>query len=316
METCRNKIYTGAYLPAIGFGTGVVRKYTRNSYLFAKFYIRCLLSSIKHMRIHQQFDIDWNMPKMVSCAAQEGYRFFDSGRIYAYSESSIAKGLEKVGIAREECFLVTKVSDMDVERPYSPNTVEGNLRDSLHYLNTDYVDAYLLHWPHGDWLGIYRQMEDVYRMGLARAIGVCNFEVQHFRLLEKECKIRPMICQLELHPFRTRQDVRRYCAEHGIVIMAHTPTGRMCDKIRNNPILQELSSKYGKTVAQIILRWHYQNGIVPVVATRSSVHIQENKNIFDFEISTADMEQIEMLNEDYVMLVGNGIDDPNYIYNL
>ena len=303
-------------VPAIGFGTGVVKRYTRNPYLFAKVYLRYILSSVKHRKLHKNLYSDLHMSDIVAAAVRENYRLFDSGRIYAYSEPSIGKGLAKAKIAREEIFLTTKISDMDITRECSPKTVEGNLANSLRYLNTEYIDAYLLHWPHGDWTDIYHQMEAVYRKGLARAIGVCNFQMEHFRQLERSSTVRPMLCQLELHPLHSRREIREYCDAHDIVIMAHTPTGRMCEKIRTNPVLQELAEKYSKTIAQIILRWHYQNGVVPVVATTSPAHMRENRDIFDFDISSEDMEKIEGIDEQYVMLPGNGIDDPNYIYNL
>ena len=316
MEFCKKNLSTGVRVPAIGFGTGVVRRYTRNPYLFSKVYLRYVLSSVKHMKIHKGLYSDLHMPNIVAEAARKGYRLFDSGRIYAYSEPSIGKGLAKTNIARENFFLTTKISDMDITRNSSPETVEGNLEDSLRYLNAEYIDAYLLHWPHGKWLDIYHQMESVYQKRRARAIGVCNFQLEHFRRLESEGGIRPMLCQLELHPLHSRRAIREYCDEHNIVIMAHTPTGRMCEKIRMNPALQELAKKYGKSITQIILRWHYQNGIIPIVATTSLTHMEENMDIFNFDISQEDVGKIEDLDEQYVMLPGNGIDDPNYIYNL
>ena len=125
-----------------------------------------------------------------------------------------------------------------------------------------------------------------------------------------------MIHQTELHPLNSKKEIRQYCKEHGILIMAHTPTGRMGKQIRQNKTLQELANKHNKTIAQIIVRWHYQNGVVPIIATKSIKHMQENKDIFDFSLTEDDMAAIEYIDEGLVLLPGNGIDDPNYIYNL
>ena len=316
MHTETRTLRTGQTIPSIGFGTGVIRRYSRNPWLFMKARIRPILNSIRHVCLHPELVGDLCMSRIVDQAIQMNYRLFDCGRIYGYSEVMVGDGILRSGKRREDFFLVTKISDMDVTRSVSPNNVRGNLEDSLRYLKTSYVDAYLLHWPHGDWIDIFRQMEVLYEEGIARAIGVCNFTISHFVELEKHARIMPMICQLELHPLNTKKEVREYCKEHGILVMAHTPTGRMCEKIRENTALQDLARTHKKTIAQIIIRWHYQNHVIPVVATKSPVHMCENLDIFDFSLSEEEMQMVEAQNEGYVMLPGNGIDDPNYIYNL
>jgi len=316
LEKALYKLVTGVEVPAIGFGTGVVRAYSRNPALFLRRRIRPLLSSIKHMRMHRQFYSDLYMDRVVEKAIQKGYRLFDSGRIYGWSEPMIGRGINRSGIDREELFLVSKISDMDLTRKTSPDTVLDNLKISLRYLRADYLDAYLLHWPHGDWVSIYKEMESAYDEGLVRAIGVCNFHMEHFQELEAHAKYMPMICQTELHPLNSKKELRTYCRDHGILMIAHTPTGRMCERIRNSKVLRELARVHNKTIAQIIVRWHYQNGVVPIIATMSGEHMQENQDIFDFELTSAEMDSIEGMDERYVMLPGNGIDDPRYIYNL
>lgn len=307
---------TGAAIPCQGFGTGVVRRYIRNKYLFVRARIRPVLSSIKHLRLHPSLKADLFAADAVRMAYRGGVRLFDTGRIYGHSEPVIGQVLREEGVRREDVFITTKVSDMDVTRAASPDTVAGNLTDSLRYLQTDYVDAYLLHWPSGDWRAIYQAMEAEYHAGRARAIGVCNFTVENFRELAEVAAVEPMICQLELHPLNSKRAVRDYCREHNILVMAHTPTGRMCEAIRACKPLQDLAAKYHKTIAQVILRWHYQNGVVPIVATTSPAHLAENQAIFDFALTESDMAAIEALDEGLVLLPGCGIDDPNYIYNL
>lgn len=314
MMYAKYKTYNGVEVPAIGFGTGVVRKYSRNPYFFLKNIIMQMLRSVYHRKCSKQLYGDIHMKKIVENAYAKGFRLFDSGRIYGYSEKMIGDAVSKYD--REELFIVTKISDMDIDRKASPDNVEGNFANSLKFLNTDYVDAYLLHWPHGDWISIYKGIEKQYKMGKANTIGVCNFNIEQLEILKKECTIKPMLLQTELHPLNSKKELRNYCNKEGIVMMAHTPTGRMCEKIRESEVLKEIAGKYNKSIAQIILRWHYQNGVIPVVATASKEHMEENLKIFDFDLANEDMEKIEGINEDYIMLPGNGIDDPKYIYNL
>lgn len=304
----------GVQLPSIGYGTGVIRKYTRNKLLFIKSNVRAVLSSLKHGQLNKQLKMNIFAESIIRDAYSAGFRLFDSGRIYGYSEKMIGDSLREID--RKSFCLVTKISDMDIERECSPNTVRENLAVSLGYLRTDYVDAYLLHWPHGDWINIYLNMEKEYRAGRARSIGVCNFTEEHFEHLLTKCSIMPHICQTELHPFNSKPQLREFCRKHGITLMAHTPTARMCDKARNCRTLTTLAEKYNKTIAQIIIRWHIQNGVIPIVASVSRAHMIENINCNDFMLSRDDMEQIKLLNENYVILKSDGIDDPDYIYNL
>jgi diketogulonate reductase-like aldo/keto reductase len=276
---------------------------------------RHILSSIKHLRLNKQLRLDFFCKKIVKSAYEEGFRLFDTGRLYAYSEREIGRALK--GINREDYFLLTKITSMDLEKKGAPKNVIGNLELSLKYLNANYVDLYLLHHPHGDWINIYKQMEEAKLKGMAKHIGVCNFKPQHFDELMKYASVEPEVCQAECHPLYTNLEVRRYCIDHGILFMAHTPTGRICEKIKNNRCLQMLSTKYDKTIAQIILRWHYQNSVVPIVNSVNTRHMKENLDIFDFQLSANEMEMIEQQNEDYVMVqVANGPDSPNFIYNL
>ena len=308
------QLANGLKIPPIGYGTGVVRKYSRNKLLFVKSNIRPVLSSIKHLRMNKQLKMDIYAEQIIRNAYSSGFRLFDTGRIYGYSEKMIGKGLR--GIDRSSFYLVTKVSDMDIERKCSPDSVRGNMNESLRYLGTDYVDAYLLHWPHGCWTDIYLEMEKEYKNGRTKSLGVCNFSISHFEQLTKKCSILPHICQTELHPFNSKPLLRAFCKKHGIVLMAHTPTARMCEKVRQCNVLLSLSRQHHKTVTQIILRWHMQHVIVPIIATVSEEHMKENLNCGDFMLSQAEMCMIDALNEDYVMLDANGIDDPNYIYNI
>ena len=125
----------------------------------------------------------------------------------------------------------------------------------------------------------------------------------------------PMVVQTEIHPLCAKKDFREYCQKHGIQLMAHTPTGRYSKELQESPILKNLREKYHKSVVQIIIRWHYQNNVIPVVSTFSKAHMKENLNIFDFELTDDEMIAIDSLDRNKVLLASHGIDDPNYIYN-
>lgn len=319
MQDKRFTLRNGVEIPVIGFGTGVVRRFIRKPSVFVRARIRPVLSGVRHLDfagLHKMWLQDFGMGKVIDEAISQGYTLLDTGRGYGHSELEIGKAVASSSLKRSDFFINTKVSDMDLFREYSPDDVEGNFRLSLKYLQTDYVDGYLLHWPHGNWLDIYRQMEDIYEAGLARSIGVCNFHLEHFMRLEQSCRVMPMLHQTELHPLNSKKEIRQYCKKNGILIMAHTPTGRMCNMIRQNEILKKLAEKHNKTIAQIIVRWHYQNGVVPIIATQSTVHMDENMDIFDFELSESDMDMIESIDQGEVLLPGNGVDDTRYIWNL
>lgn len=310
----------GKQIPKMGYGTGVIRRYSRNKFLAAQSNLITVLRSIKHLHMMPNLKMDIWGRRIIKNAFDSGFRLFDTGRIYGYSEKMIGEALNAV-IDRNSIYIATKISDMDLDRHCSPATVRGNLDISLNYLKTNYVDAYLLHWPHGKWIDIYLEMEKEYLDGRVRALGVCNFDISHFEQLAERCTIMPHICQTELHPLNTKPSLRKFCSLHGITLMAHTPVARMCKKITNNKTMHALAKKYNKSIAQIIIKWHIQNKIIPIVATMSTHHMLENLDYDDFELTNEEMAQIDAMNEDLVLLLSNGvaangIDDPNYIYNL
>jgi diketogulonate reductase-like aldo/keto reductase len=319
MDTKYFKLSNGVEIPFIGYGTGVVNRYTRNRILWTKDRIRLVLSCVKRLKINRQLRIDLFAARMVKEAYSSGFRLFDTGRLYGYSEIKVAKGLE--GIPRGNYFIITKISDLNLVQPtpigYGDNRVLAHLKKSLEYLKTDYVDLLLIHHPHGPIEEIYSGMEEAYQLGLARAIGTSNFNIEDFIELKKIQTIGPMVNQGERHPFFTNAEVLSYCRENNIVFNAHTSVAHNSDKARNDKILKSLSHKYGKTVAQVILRWHYQNGVVPIVSVTSVQHMQESVDIFDFSLTSEEVNKIEGLNENLRMLkCDNGPDDPRYVYNL
>lgn len=310
----RYTLNNGVELPWIAFGTGVVWKYSRNPYLFLKWLARRALSSVRNVRMDRELKGNLCMDRILREAYASGYRMFDTGRIYGYSEKKLGK-LRTRGIRGDFC-VVTKCSGMDLARKGTPDTVKGNLDLSLSYLKSNYVDVYLLHWPEGDWIESYRQIVALCKEGHIKSYGCCNTSLSHLaRIEEKELPL-PIVIQTEIHPLNGNLTLRAYCREHGIQLMAHTPTGRMSREIRECPVLQGLSEKYHKSIAQIIVRWHFQNGIIPVVSSFRTPHMRENLDIFDFGLSQGEMEEIDGLDQGLRYLNTEGIDDPNYIYNL
>ena len=159
-------------------------------------------------------------------------------------------------------------------------------------------------------------MNELYKEGLAKNIGVCNFKIKDFEALAKvDGIIQPQFCQIECHPLCMNKEVLEYCSQHNIVVLAHTPTGRMCQDIRNNKVLMDLSQKYGKSIPQILLRWHIQSNRIPIIHSENKEHIADNANIFDFSLSSEDIKSIDNLNKEQSFFNFVGIDNPNYKYN-
>lgn len=194
---------------------------------------------------------------------------------------------------REDYFLITKLSNQEQRE----GDVHKALMRSLNHLKVDKVDLYLMHWPQtGTYLECWKQMEQLYREGYARAIGVCNFKEHHFEALMKIAEVKPMVCQIESHPLFPQNDMLEYCKKNGIQMMAYTPTGRMDSRVRESELLKQLAEKYHKNIVQIILRWHYQRGVVPIVNTTSVNHLKDNMDIFDFLLNQDEMDEIGRMN--------------------
>lgn len=305
------KLINQVEIPWISYGTGVIWKYTRNIPLFLKANIRQILSSLKHMKKPHELYGNIHIKRLLSDAYETGFRMFDSGRIYAHSEDSIGDAVSgKPGV-----FITTKCSWMDITRRCSPDNVAGNLAVSLKNLKREKVDLYLLHWPEGEWIDTYSQIIEEYQKGRCRAFGACNMSIQDLEAIKDAGLELPMVVQTEMHPLCARKNFREYCQKRGIQLMAHTPTGCYRKELRESATLNDLQKKYNKSAIQIIIRWHYQNNVIPVVNTFSKVHMKENIDIFDFELTDDEMNAINSLDKNKVMLDSHGIDDPNYIYN-
>lgn len=311
------ELANGERIPIIAFGTGVVRRFYRNKPKYYKDIFIALLRSLKHMKMVRFLKNDFTLKETLCEAIEAGYKMFDSGRLYGHSEKYIGEVTSTYN--RSDLFLITKVCEDDLKRYPNVNNVHDTLSLSLKFLKTNYVDAYLLHFPCPEMIEIYKEIEKEYKIGRAKVIGVCNFDVDELKTLMEVCEIKPMINQIELNPINTRRDVREFCKENGIWVMAHTPTARSNIKaIGETDIMKILTKKYNKSVAQIIYRWHIQNGVIPIVSTISKEHLHSNLDIFDFCLEDEEMESIEALNQNKTCDRYNNkkSDCADFIYNL
>ncbi|WP_027091294.1 aldo/keto reductase [Cohnella thermotolerans] len=227
----------------------------------------------------------------VAAALQAGYRAIDTASLYE-NEESVGRAVRASGLPREQVFITTKV--WNSEQGYD-STLEAFHR-SLERLGTGYVDLYLVHWPvPGKYKETYRALETLYEEGKVRAIGVSNFLIHHLEDLMGSCRIKPMVNQVEMHPLLTRKPLLEFCKREGIQLESWRPlmNGRL-----DVSLLQELADKYGKTPAQILIRWHLQLGVVTIPKSVRPERIRENANVFDFRLTREDMERIDGLNED------------------
>jgi methylglyoxal/glyoxal reductase len=230
----------------------------------------------------------------VKAAIRAGYRSIDTASAYRNEEGvgqGVREALKENGLRREDLFITSKVWNSD----QGYETTLKSFDDSLKRLGLDYLDLFLVHWPvKGKYKDTWRALEKVYAEGKVRAIGVSNFQIHHLEDLLSEAKIVPAVNQVEFHPYLTQKDLLRYCLEKGIQLEAWSPLGQ--GNLLEHEILQGIAAKYGKTVAQVILRWDLQLGVVTIPKSVREARIIENADVFDFELSAEDIQAIDELN--------------------
>jgi 2,5-diketo-D-gluconate reductase A len=230
----------------------------------------------------------------VSAALQAGYRHIDTAEMYG-NEKQVGEAIRRSGLDRSEVYVTSKLNN-DAHRP---DDARSAFDESLKALGFDYLDLFLIHWPlptryDGDYISTWKTLEEFYRDGRARSIGVSNFQPHHLRRLHQETEIRPAVDQIELHPFLTQEDVTGFCAEHQIAIEAWSPLGRGNDLA--DPTINSIARRVGKTPAQVILRWHIERGNIIFPKSVQPDRVRENIDIFDLELSGEDVEAITALN--------------------
>lgn len=224
----------------------------------------------------------------VAFALNNGYKLIDTANRYG-NEAEVGLGLKKSGLKREEYFLETKLGPTLYEN-------DGAIDGTLARLGVDYIDLMILHHPVNNYIYAYKMLEKAYKEGKLRAIGISNFPAEKIQDILDNCEIVPAVMQVEAHPYYPAEKVKAFCDEKGIALQAWYPLGHGNADLIGDPVFVKLAEKYGKSAVQVILRWHIQMGFALVPGSKSPVHIKENAEIFDFELTAEEMEQIAALN--------------------
>jgi 2,5-diketo-D-gluconate reductase A len=234
--------------------------------------------------------------QIVLDALEVGYRHIDTAMIYR-NEAAVGRAIAKSGIPRDELFVTTKLWNSD----QGADTTAGALATSLELLGLDYVDLYLIHWPaplRDEYVASWLALEGLHREGLVRAIGVSNFEPEHLERVLEEGTIVPAINQVELHPAFQQRKLRAFQEPRGIITEAWGPLGQGKYDLAELPGLQDIAESQGKSIQQIVLRWHLQEGVVVFPKTVRKERMIENLSVFDFELSEAEMEAMAAMDAD------------------
>lgn len=225
----------------------------------------------------------------VTSALQAGYRLIDTANAYV-NEKAVGRAIKKSGIDRKEIFLETKLWPSFYEQADAAEK-------TLERLDTDYIDLLLIHQPAGNYIAGYRLMEQAYKAGKVRAIGLSNFTIAQIQEILDVCEVKPAVLQTEVHPYFQEQELKTFLAQENMVIQAWYPLGHGDKVLIEEPVFSKLAKKYGKSNAQIILRWHIQAGNVVIPGSKNPEHIRANFDLFDFSLDDAEMAEIAAINK-------------------
>ena len=220
----------------------------------------------------------------VLSALKCGYRLIDTANAYV-NEKAVGRAMKKSGISRDEIFLETKLWPSFYEQ-------DDAVDKTLERLGTDYIDLLLIHQPAGNYVAGYRQMEKAYKEGKVKAIGLSNFDQEKIQEILNLCEVKPAVLQTEVHPYSQEKELKQFLDQEGMVIQAWYPLGHGDAALLQEPLFTELGKKYGKSSAQIILRWHIQDGNIVIPGSKNAAHIKDNFDLFDFSLTDDEMAQI------------------------
>ena len=239
-------------------------------------------------------------------AIASGYRLIDTAATYM-NEKAVGEAIKKSGVPREELFITTKLWVQDA----SYEAAKKAIQTSLDNLGLSYLDLYLIHQPMGDYVGAYRAMEEAYKEGKLKAIGVCNFYPHRLADLCETVEVIPAVNQVELHPFFQQENALALMKEYGVVPEAWGPFAEGNHGIFTHPVLTAIGQKYGKSAAQVALRWNVQRGVVVIPKSVHKERIEQNMNIWDFQLSDEDMAEIAKLDIGHSEIVDHS--DPAFV---
>lgn len=225
----------------------------------------------------------------VLAALEYGYRLIDTANAYM-NEKAVGRAMKHSGVAREDIFLETKIWPCFYEE-------NDAIDKTLERLDTDYIDLLLIHQPAGNYVAGYRQMEKAYKEGKVKAIGLSNFNEDQIKEILDICEVKPQILQTEVHPYSQEKALKAFLDKEGVVIQAWYPLGHGDKTLIEEPLFAEFGTKYGKSSAQIILRWHIQDGNIVIPGSKNPDHIKDNFDIFDFALTDVEMEQIAAMDK-------------------
>lgn len=225
-------------------------------------------------------------------ALNNGYRVLDTAYNYE-NEGTVGKAMQQSHVSRDQIIVTSKLPG----RYHSYEQAARTIQESIYRLGVEYIDLYLIHWPNpkqGLYVEAWKALIEAQKMGLVKSIGVCNFLPEHLETLEKETGVLPAVNQIELHPYFNQKDAIKYHEEKGIITEAWSPLGRASEVIHDKNI-EQIAEKYNKTIPQIILKWHVQNGVVPIPKSTSNARQIQNLDIFDFYLESEDLHTIDNL---------------------
>lgn len=260
---------------------------------------------------HEGFGV-FQVPDAAQCeravldAIESGYRLIDTAAAYM-NEEAVGSAVKKCGVPRDELFITTKLWVQDASYEGAKKAIETSMKK----LGLDYIDLYLIHQPMGDYVGAYRAMEEAYKDGRLKAIGVCNFYPERLADLCETVEITPMVNQVELHPFFRQQKALDLMKEYGVIPEAWGPFAEGNHGIFSHPVLSKIGEKYGKSAAQAALRWNVQRGVVVIPKSVHKDRMEQNIDIWDFELSGEDMAEIDALDIGHSEIVNHY--DPAFV---
>ncbi len=283
------QLSNGNRMPKIGLGTDDVL-FVRKLKSSENRYIRKLLD-VYHHRLLKPY-LNHQLSNSIADAIKMGYRLIDTSAAYS-NEEAIGRAIRISGVDRKQIFVTTRVTN---GQQYARQVREAFFK-SLETLRLDYIDLYMFHWPVTDlFLDTWKEMEKLYEEGYVRNLGFANCHQHHIEDILKICKVRPVVNQFEVHPLFTQKPLIDYCKSQGIQVEAYSPIAQNNDRLRRNRVLHALADKYHKTTMQIILRWHIENGVIPIPRSTNIQRLKQNIDVFDFSLTPDEVKSIDKIN--------------------